>query len=141
MVLVGVVTEEAALTASTLDVRQIAILASLAVPLLVNLASKQSASDGLKAVLNIVGSALVSALALWINPTEQPVTIWLFVNTFLAALVASFVAYKAVWKPTGVSGTIADKTANIGLGSPPTLETDNKGAEDMGQVDNDPREG
>lgn len=121
--------EEAALAASTLDVRQIAIIASLAVPLLVNLASNKSASDGLKAVLNIVGSALVSALALWINPTGQPVTLWLFVNTFLAALVASFVAYKAVWKPTGVSGTIAEKTASIGLGSPPSMETDDKGAE------------
>lgn len=130
MVLVGVVMEEAALTASTLDVRQIAIIASLAVPLLVNLVSKKSASDGLKAVLNIVGSALVSALALWVNPTDQPVTIWLFVNTFLAALVASFVAYKAVWKPTGISGTVAEKTANVGFGSPPTLETEDKGAEE-----------
>ncbi len=122
--------EEAVLAASTLDVRQIAIIASLAVPLLVNLASKQTASDGLKAVLNIVGSALVSALALWVNPTDQPVTIWLFVNTFLAALVASFVAYKAVWKPTGISGTVAEKTANVGFGSPPTLETEDKGAEE-----------
>lgn len=130
MVLVGVVMEEAALAASTLDVRQIAIIASLAVPLLVNLASKQTASDGLKAVLNVVGSALVSALALWINPTDQPVTIWLFVNTFLAALVASFVAYKAVWKPTGISGTVAEKTANVGFGSPPSMETDDKGAEE-----------
>lgn len=122
--------EEAVLAASTLDVRQIAIIASLAVPLLVNLVSKKSASDGLKAVLNIVGSALVSALALWVNPTDQPVTIWLFVNTFLAALVASFVAYKAVWKPTGISGTVAEKTANVGFGSPPTLETEDKGAEE-----------
>lgn len=122
--------EEAALAASTLDVRQIAIIASLAVPLLVNLASKKSASDGLKAVLNIVGSALVSALALWVNPTDQPVTIWLFVNTFLAALVASFVAYKAVWKPTGISGTVAEKTADFGVGSPPSMETDDKGAEE-----------
>lgn len=122
--------EEAALAASTLDVRQIAIIASLAVPLLVNLASKQTASDGLKAVLNIVGSALVSALALWVNPTDQPVTIWLFVNTFLAALVASFVAYKAVWKPTGISGTVAEKTADFGVGSPPSMETDDKGAEE-----------
>lgn len=130
MVLVGVVMEEAALAASTLDVRQIAIIASLAVPLLVNLASKKSASDGLKAVLNIVGSALVSALALWVNPTDQPVTIWLFVNTFLAALVASFVAYKAVWKPTGISGTVAEKTADFGVGSPPSMETDDKGAEE-----------
>jgi hypothetical protein len=130
MVLVGVVMEEAVLAASTLDVRQIAIIASLAVPLLVNLASKKSASDGLKAVLNIVGSALVSALALWVNPTDQPVTIWLFVNTFLAALVASFVAYKAVWKPTGISGTVAEKTADFGVGSPPSMETDDKGAEE-----------
>jgi hypothetical protein len=30
-------------------------------------------------------------------------------------------------------------TANFGLGSPPVVETANKGAEDLGQVDNDPR--
>ncbi len=135
MELVKYVLEGEVVTDSNLDVRQIAILASLLVPLAVSFVTKQTASDGLRAVVNIIGSALVSALAIWINPSDQAVTFWLFVNTFLAALVASFVAYKAVWKPTGVAGSITEKTANIGLGSPPTMETDSKGAEEANEMD------
>jgi hypothetical protein len=116
--LVGVVIEDTQAVASYLDVRQIAILASLLIPLGVSLLSKKTASDGIKALLNITGSALVSALAIWINPNNQPVTVWLFINTFLAALAASFISYKALWKPSGVTEAIATKTANIGLGTP-----------------------
>jgi hypothetical protein len=115
-VLVGVVTEDTQLAASYLDVRQIAILASLLIPLDVSFLTKQAASDAIKAVVNIAGSALVSALAIWINPSGQEVTVWLFVNTFLAAVVTSFVAYKAVWKPSGVTASIAEKSADFGLG-------------------------
>lgn len=118
----------------------LAQLVALIIPLLVNLATKASASDGLRAIVNIVATALLAVVALWTNPSDVPITWQLAAYTFLSSLVISFTAYKAVWKPTGVSGTLNAKTANVGLGSPPTLETAYKGVEDLGQVDNDPRE-
>jgi hypothetical protein len=121
-----------------LDVRLLAMLASALVPLLVNLITKQTASDGLRAVANIVATAVLTVLALWINPGSQPITVWLALNTFLFSLGTSFTAYKGVWKPTGVSGSITAKTPNLGLGSPPTVQTPSKGQEDVGQVDNEP---
>lgn len=130
---------DTAVAATYLDTRLLAMLGALFIPLLVNLLTKKTASDGLKAVVNIIGVGLVTVLSLWINPSDQPPTLWLAVNTFLASLIASFVAYKGVWKPTGVSGTLSVKTASFGLGSPPVMETPDKGAEDMGQVDQDPR--
>lgn len=129
-VLVGVVMEESAVAATYLDTRLLAMLVSLFVPLLVNFLSKKTASDGLKALINIVAVGVVSVLSLWINPSDQPVTLWLAVNTFIGSLIASFVAYKGIWKPTGVSGTIAEKTANVGFGSPPSVQTADKGAEE-----------
>jgi hypothetical protein len=120
------------------DTVLIATLVSIFIPLVVNLLTKQSASDGLRSVVNIVGVALVSVCSLWINPSDTPVTWQLCVNTLLASFVASFASYKGLWKPTGISGAVAAKTANIGIGSPPVVETPYKGAEERGQVDNEP---
>jgi hypothetical protein len=121
------------------DTVLLASLVSVLLPLLVNLVTKQTSSDGLRAAVNMVGVALVAVAALWINPSDVPVTWQLVVNTVLASFFASFAAYKGIWKPTGVSGSVTAHTANFGLGSPPVVETPNKGAEDLGQVDNDPR--
>ena len=139
MFLEGVIVTET-VASDTLDIRTVATLAAVLLPLLVNLVTKQTASDGLKSIINLVGSALITVLSLWINPDGQDVTGWLALNTFVFAILTSVVAYKGVWKPTGVSGAIAASTPNLGIGSPPVLETSDKGQEDMGQVDNDPRE-
>lgn len=123
-----------------LDTITIATVISFFVPLLVSFITKQSASDGMRAVVNIIAVAITSVLALWINPSGVLITVALVLNTFVMSLVASFTAYKGVWKPTGIAGTITAATANIGLGSPPLMETADKGAEDMGQADADPHE-
>lgn len=135
-----IVEQDGTVVGTYLDVRLLAMLASALVPLLVNFITKKSASDGLKSVVNIVAVAVVTVLAVIADPADQQVTWALLANTFLFSLVTSFAAYKGVWKPTGVAGTIADRTANVGVGSPPTFQTADKGQEDMGQVDNDPRE-
>lgn len=132
------VLQDGTVVADRLDTVLIASLAALFIPLLVNLLTKHSASDGMRAIVNIVAVALDSTLVLWTNPTGVPVTWYVIGNTFLAALISSFTAYKAVWKPTGVSGSVTNATKNFGVGSPPTLQTDSKGAEEMGQVDNEP---
>lgn len=133
-----IVTQDGQVVATTIDTVLVATLVSLFIPLVVNFLTKQTASDGLRAVINIVGVAVVSVLALWINPSGASITWQLCVNTFLSSLVVSFAAYKGVWKPTGVAGSITASTPNFGLGSPPTVQTESKGAEERGQVDNEP---
>jgi len=132
------ISQEGQVVAQQVDTVLVATLVSIFIPLLVNLVTNKTASDGLRSIVNIVGVALVSVCSLWINPSDTPVTWQLCVNTVLASFVASFASYKGLWKPTGISGAIAAKTANIGVGSPPIVETPYKGAEDRGQVDNEP---
>lgn len=130
-----IVTQEGVVTGAYLDTTLLAMLASLIVPLVVSLITKQTASDGVRSIVNIVATAIMAVLALWINPSDVPVTWQLVVNTLVLSLISSFSAYKALWKPTGVAGSITAKTANFGIGSPPTMQTENKGAEEVAQVD------
>jgi hypothetical protein len=127
--------------AVALDVQAISAILAFFVPLVVNLISKQKASDGLKAMLNVLLTAVVAVIAFALDPGVTTVSWVSVVNVFAVSLVASFTAYKAVWKPTGISGSIAAATSGFGLGSPPTLETSQKGEEDLGQIDMDPQEG
>lgn len=126
-------------TVVQLDTVAIATLVSFFIPLLVSLVTKHTASDGLRAITNIVATAIVAVVTLFATPHTGAITWQVCVNTFIAALVASLAGYHGVWKPTGVSGSVTSATRNFGLGSPPVLETPNKGAEDLGQVTNDPK--
>ena len=124
-----IVTQDGTVVGSTIDTTVIATLASLLVPLLVSFITKQTASDGLRSIVNIVAAGVVAALALWINPSDAPVTWQLVVNTMLASFVASISAYKGIWKPTGVTGSITARTPSLGLGRPP-LQTHDVDAEE-----------
>lgn len=135
-----IVNQQGAVVGTYVDTVMIANIVALFIPLLVNLITKHSASDGLRATVNIAATAILSGAALWQNPSDVPVTWQLAAYTFITSLVASFTAYKAFWKPVGVAGSITAATPNFGLGSPPTLETEDKGVEDLGQVDEDPKE-
>lgn len=138
--LLQLVTQEGVVVGNRIDTVLIATLVALFIPLLVNLITKQTASDGLRAVVSLIATALTSVIALWINPTDQPITWQLCVNTFVSAFIAAFAAYKGLWKPTGVSGSVTTHTKDFGFSSPPTMETSEKGAEDRGQVDREPGE-
>lgn len=133
MLVVIAAAEEA--VAVPLDTVAIATLVSFFIPLLVSLAANRTASNGLKAVLNVVGTALVAVVALWMVPLPEGVVMsWtLIINTFIAAIVSSVVAYKGVWKPTGVTATIEAKTANVGVGSPPVMETEEGVEQELAQ--------
>lgn len=115
---------------TVLDGRAIAALVGVFLPLLVQAITKQTASSGLKAVLNLIGSALVTVLAFVLEPGNTVVNWVTVTNVFIAAFLVSAGSYKFIWQPTGVTGTIADKTSNFGVGSPPTLETADKGEEE-----------
>jgi len=114
---------------TVVDVRSIAILLSALVPIAVQVLSKKTASSGLKALLNLIGVTLASVFAFVIDPGNTVVTWQTCVNVGIAALVTSLASYN-VLKAFGISGTIAEKTKGIGFGSPPTVQTDDVGAED-----------
>lgn len=113
----------------TLDLQALSVALGLFVPLVVQLLSKLHASEGLKSVLNLVVSALVTVMSLVITSTDH-INLRTVIITFVNVFVSSLVAYKGFYKPTGIAGSIASATANIGIGSPPELETEDKGAED-----------
>lgn len=115
----------AAAAASTqLDTVTISALISLFMPLAVSFITKRESTDGLKALTNIVATALLAAVVIVLVPPDGTQFSWTLVaNTFVASLLTSFMAYKGIWKPTGVTASIAEKSAGFGLGSPPTVET------------------
>lgn len=115
-----------------LDAQTIALLSGVVIPLLVGLVSKLNASSGLKAIINAFLSAVAGTLATVTQVTAPQVRD--FVIAILSTWVVSVATYYGVYKPTGVAGTVAEKTAGFGLGSPPVLQTGDKGFEDIGPL-------
>jgi hypothetical protein len=115
-----------------IDVLTVARLCGLLVPLLVGVITKRYASDGLKGVLNLLLSA-VSASVGTVLAANHPgdLSIADFFNSTVNAFVTSIITYYGFWKPTGIAGTVAEKTKGLpGFGKEPALETADKGKED-----------
>lgn len=105
-----------------LDPTLLAMLGSTVIPLLVSLILKAGVADWVKAVTNIVATALLAVAALWANPGDTPVTWQLVIFTLLTSFITSFSAYKGIWKPVGATAAIEAKTGNFGLGTPVEYE-------------------
>lgn len=118
-------------TLISLDAATLTRLLGLLVPLLVATITKKYASAGLKGFLNLVASAVVGSLVYLV--AENGGYDWTgFVNASLDTFMTSIIAYYGVLKPTGLAGSFTNATAGFGFGSPPTFETDDKGAEEAG---------
>lgn len=124
---------EVAEVATVIDVRALAILGSILIPLAVQLLTRKTASEGLQATLALLGSVLVTVLAFVADPGNTVVNWVTITNTFITSVVTQLTAYLGVYKPLGVAGTIAEKTKGFGFSSPPTVETPDKGEEDVAQ--------
>ena len=105
------------------------LLLAVCIPIIIGLITKSSASGGLKSTLNVVVSAFVTGVTTLLDNANATVAGTL--RSFIFTAVASFAAYYGVWKPNGVAGTVAAKTAGFGVGSPPQMETAEKGLEDV----------
>lgn len=113
-----------------LDSQTLAVLTGVLIPILVGIVTKLDASSGLKAVLNAFLSAVAGALSTVVANSGQ--LVWReFVTGVAITWVVSVATYYGLYKPSGVAGTVAATTAGFGIGSPPTLETDEKGMEDV----------
>jgi len=104
------------------DAASVSRLLGLLIPLLVALATKKIASSGLKGIVNLVLSAIGGSAAYLIADTGG-YDFNGFVNAAINTFVVSIVSYYGVYKPTGVSDTVAVKTSAFGLGKP-VLQTD-----------------
>lgn len=118
-----------AITVSPEWAQTIRLLLAVVIPLAVGLLTKSSASSGLKASLNVVLSALVTAVTTILDDASAHLST--VISQFIVTSVSSVATYYGVWKPTGVAGTIAAKTPGFGIGSPPPVETQEKGLEDL----------
>lgn len=112
-----VFTTVAASDVFAIDVISVARLLGLAVPLLVALITKRWASQGLKAILNLVLAAVSGAIAPVLAGNGGPDSIGELFNLILNSFITSIVVYYGLYKPTGVSAAFADATARVGLGS------------------------
>ncbi len=100
----------------------------LLIPILTALITKRVASQGLKSVVTLVLSAITAATAVLVS--DDGGYAWqAFVNAFINTFVPAIVMYYGLWKPTGLAGSVSAKTENFGIGSPPVLETGDKGQE------------
>ena len=95
------------------DLTLITIITGTLVPILVALVSKLNASAAVKAILNFGFSAVVAAIAL---EHEADWNWKSFAVNFALTYLVSIATYYGLWKPTGVTGSVAAKTADVGVG-------------------------
>lgn len=93
------------------------------IALLVGLVTKSNASSGLKAVTNLLLSAVAGVITQYTTNTAAE-TLRDYVIAIGITWVTSISIYKGFWSPTKISDAVQNATATIGIGSPPELEVD-----------------
>lgn len=93
------------------------------VPLAVGALTKIHASRGLKAVLNLVLSAIAGGLAVAIT-SNGDVQLSTWIAGITQTFVVSIASYYGLWKPTGVAPAVQQGTATLGIGpsTPPPAQ-------------------
>ena len=95
------------------DIQLLTVLTGVIVPLLVGLVTKSSASSGLKAFVNLILTAIGTALAQVIPATFE----WKsFFISWLIAFAVSAGTYYGFYKPTGIAPAVNQSTGNVGVG-------------------------
>ena len=98
------------------DAAVVARLIGLFVPILVALITKRWAGAGVKGVTNFVASMVLGGVVYMVD--ESGDYDWQgFVNGAFNVFVVSIAAYYGVLKPSGTTQAVANKTANVGIGS------------------------
>lgn len=110
------------------DATNMVRLLGLLIPLLTALLTKKFAAQGTKAVITLVASALLGSIA-YLATVDGGYDWAGFVNAFINAFLPAIAGYYGLWKPTGVAGTVAQKTQNFGIGRTPIMQTLDKGQE------------
>lgn len=106
------------------DPTSVVNMLGILVPLIVALISKRYASSGLKSVLNVVTSAVVSTLGYLVAASGDGYDLVGWLEAFIGTLIVSIAVYYGVLKPTNLTEAVNVKTARFGFGSPPDMEAD-----------------
>jgi hypothetical protein len=85
------------------------------VPLAVGALTKIHASRGLKAVLNLVLSAIAGGLAVALT-SNGDVQLSTWIAGIAQTFIVSIASYYGLWKPTGVAPAVQQGTAQFGVG-------------------------
>lgn len=95
------------------DVNLVNLLVSTVLPFLVAVVTKKVTDSSVKAILLALFSALlaVGTRALAGDGVVDQATLYLGIQNFVVAIGL----YMGLWKPTGTSEGVADKTDNVGL--------------------------
>lgn len=95
------------------DMTLIAVIAGVIIPILVGLVTKLQASPSVKAVLNF---GLTAAAGLLVTVNEATFEWKVFLVNWSLTWAVSVATYYGLYKPSGISDTVQEKTADIGIG-------------------------
>lgn len=97
------------------DVQALAFLTGAVIPILVGLLTKLNASARVKSFANAGLSAVSGALMTVIANSGR--LVWSeFVTSVGTTWVISIATYYGLYKPSGVSAAVQEKTADVGIG-------------------------
>lgn len=99
----------------TLDVPTLTLLVGTVVPFLVALVSKEVASSRLKGVLNAALSAVGGALVVLLD-NGGTANLNELINAGVFTFITSVATYYGIWKPSGATAKVAEKTGKFGVG-------------------------
>jgi hypothetical protein len=106
-----------AVVALRVNVTALNFIVGTAVPLLVALLAKWHAPANLKAILNLLLSAVGGALITLVAAGGATDDVWTWVLSIAMTWVSSIVSYYGLWKPTGTAPAIGTATAQVGVGN------------------------
>jgi hypothetical protein len=98
----------------TLDQGTLALLGGVVVPILTALVVKAHLSGAGKAIVNAFLASVAGALAVIVP--DQGYTWQTLAMGIGLSFVLSVATYFGLWSPTGVTGGVANATANLGIG-------------------------
>lgn len=99
----------------TLDVVYLGFIAGVIIPFLVAAITKLNASSQVKALSNLVLSGVAAAVDL-VLAANGHVDVRAVVIAFGTVVFASGASYHGVTKPLGLTGAVAESTADKGIG-------------------------
>jgi hypothetical protein len=94
---------------------QVAAYVSVFVPLLVELLTKINVNSKVKAILNLVLTALAANIGLLVVQGTNDWNWNEFLSAWVVAAVTSIVSYLGLWKPTKVAEKVDNAKSNIGI--------------------------
>lgn len=107
-------------TIFNVDVQTVARLLGIVVPILVALITKRYAQKWVKALSNILLSAVAGVLAPILAGDTAPHSLGAVFNGIVNAFIVSIVAYYGIFKPTGIVDALQNKTGGFGVGGSET---------------------